>query len=109
MKSTISYEDFAKLDLRVGEVKVAAPIPESTKLIKLSVNFGEDNRTIFAGLAGYFLPEYFQGKRFIFVYNLASRAMMGGESQGMILAADCAGSPKPIEAPEGSQAGDTVK
>ena len=90
LKSTISYNDFAKLDFRVGTVVQAKDVEESEKLIKLSVDFGEEigSRTIFAGIKGWYSPEDLVGKQTVFLVNLEPKPMPGGESQGMLFAAD---------------------
>jgi len=87
MKDTVKFEDFSKLDLRVGEV-VEAEDPEwSRSLLKLTVDLGEviGRRTIFAGVKGIYEPEWFVGKKGVFVANLAPKKMGGEESQGMML------------------------
>jgi len=95
MKETISYEDFLKLDLRVGTITSAEAVPKSKKLLKLQVDFGPEVglRTIMAGIAGPPLsPEgraadlNLQKPRVLAVINLAPRQMMGVESHGMLLA-----------------------
>lgn len=106
----VSFDDFSKLDFRVGKVKEAKLLENSRKLIRLSVDFGgDDQRNILAGLMSWIGPEWFEGKSFVFVYNLASRKMAGEESNGMLLCVDGEEGPYPIEAPEGSRAGDKVK
>lgn len=90
LSSTITYQDFAKLDLRVGLV-IQASLPDwSEKLIELKVDFGEaiGERIILAGLRQWYQPEDFEDHRFIFVVNLAERKMGPAVSQGMMLAAD---------------------
>lgn len=85
----ISFEDFKKVELRVGEIKTAEPVEGSEKLLKLAVDFGEENpRQILSGIAKWYSPEILIGKKFIFAANLEPRQMMGMESQGMILAGD---------------------
>ena len=79
--------DFDKLDLRVGQVLEAAPVPKSKKLLKLLVDLGSEKRTIVSGIALTYEPEQLIGKKFIVVANLAPATLMGIESQGMILAA----------------------
>jgi len=88
MKSTISYEDFDKLDIRVGTVTKAEAVPKSKKLLKLEINFGAEVgvRTILAGVAETFTPELMLGNQVMAVVNMAPRAMMGMESHGMIMA-----------------------
>ncbi len=90
-----AFEDFLKLDLRVGKVVEIEDPPESKKLFKLTVDFGEElgKKTIFAGLKGYYSKEELLGKKFIFVYNLEPKKIMGEFSEGMLLAADIKGEP----------------
>ncbi|KKW23773.1 MAG: Methionine-tRNA ligase [Candidatus Kaiserbacteria bacterium GW2011_GWA2_52_12] len=85
----ISYDDFAKLDIRIGTVIVAELIPETDKLIKCTVDFGSElgTRTIVSGIAQWKKPEELVGKQFPYIVNLASRVLRGVESQGMLLAA----------------------
>ncbi len=83
----ISIDDFKKVEIRVGEIKSAEPIEGSDKLLKLLVNFGEENRQVLSGIKAYYPePEMLVGIRCAFVTNLAPRLMMGLESQAMILA-----------------------
>ncbi|HEX4354070.1 MAG TPA: methionine--tRNA ligase subunit beta, partial [Polyangiales bacterium] len=87
-ESTIEYDDFAKVELRVAEVLSAERVPKSDKLLKLSVNAGEPApRQILAGIGLQHAPESLVGKRVIIVANLKPRKLMGLESQGMVLAA----------------------
>lgn len=86
--TNLSYEDFAKLDIRVGTIQRAEPIPKAKKLLKLEVFFGEviGLRTIVAGLAGSYDPTAMGGVQVVAVLNLAPRVMMGIQSDGMLLA-----------------------
>ena len=86
-KPLITYDDFAKLDLRVGKVLEAAPHPNADKLIVLKVDLGSQQRQIIAGIRGHYTPEAMVGQEIIVVTNLAPRKMRGLESQGMLLAA----------------------
>lgn len=88
MKDLIEYDDFAKLDIRVGLVVAAEMVPETDKLIKCTVDFGEEvgTRTIVSGIALYRAPEEVVGKRLPYVINLAPKMLRGVESQGMLLA-----------------------
>jgi methionine--tRNA ligase beta chain len=89
MKPIITYEDFAKLDLRVGTVINCEEKEGSDKLLRLTVDFGEEGtRNILSGIKKWYKPSDLTGKQFIFVFNLAPRKMMGEDSEGMILAAD---------------------
>lgn len=85
----VSYDDFAKLDIRIGEIKTVEVVEGADKLLKLSVDLGEEApRQIVSGIREYFAdPEALVGKRCPFVANLAPRTIRGIESQGMILAA----------------------
>ncbi|HEY3242902.1 MAG TPA: methionine--tRNA ligase subunit beta [Phycisphaerae bacterium] len=83
----ISYEDFAKIKLRVGRVLEAGPHPNADKLLVLKVDLGTEQRQLCAGLVGQYQPEDLVGKNIIVVANLAPRMMRGLESQGMLLAA----------------------
>ena len=85
----ITMQQFGEIEIRVGEVVEAADVEKSNKLIKLTVDFVAEKRTIFMGVRTYgYTPADFLGKRFLFVTNLEYRKMMGEESQGMILAVD---------------------
>ena len=84
----ISYEDFAKLDIRIGVVVAAELVPETDKLIKCTVDFGDGMvRTIVSGIAEWKKPEELVGRQFPYIVNLAPRMLRGVESQGMLIAA----------------------
>lgn len=87
-KAEIQYEDFAKLDLRIGTIVSAEKVEKADKLLKLQVNLGYETRTIVSGIAQHFAPENLLNKQVIVVANLAPRKMRGIESQGMILTAE---------------------
>ncbi|UII23512.1 methionine--tRNA ligase [Fulvivirga ligni] len=87
-KSQITYDDFVKLDMRVGTILEAEKMPKSKKLLKMLVDTGIDKRTILSGIAEHFSPEEVVGKQVSVLVNLAPRKMMGIESQGMILMAE---------------------
>ena len=84
----ISFEDFKKLDIRIGKVEDAQQIPKSRNLIKLIVDFGSEKRQGVAGILNYYNPEELVDKKFAFLMNLQRRKLMGVESQCMILAAE---------------------
>jgi methionyl-tRNA synthetase len=84
-KETVSFEDFSKLDLRVGTIISAEKMPKAKKLLVLQVDTGIDVRTIVSGIAESFTAESVVGKRVTVLVNLAPRALRGVESQGMIL------------------------
>lgn len=92
----IDYSDFAKVDLRVGRVISAEPVPNSRKLLKLLVDLGSEQRQILAGLQKWYRPEDLVGRYVIVVYNLRPKPMAGLVSQGMILATPCGDSEKPV-------------
>ena len=87
MADMIKYNDFAKLDLRVGTIKKAEDIQNADKLLKLEVDIGNENRTILAGIKKYYKKEELIGKQIIVIVNLEPRKMKNIESQGMLLAA----------------------
>ena len=85
----ITFEDFSKIDFRVGKVIEAENIEGADSLIRLKVDFGPlGDRTILSGIKKWYTPEDLKGNTYIFVFNLAPKKMMGEESQGMILAAE---------------------
>ncbi|HHV94025.1 MAG TPA: methionine--tRNA ligase [Firmicutes bacterium] len=86
-KLQVSIEDFARLDLRVAEVKAAEPVPGADRLLKLIVTIGEEERQIVAGIAKYYTPEELVGKRIVVVANLKPAKLRGVLSEGMLLAA----------------------
>jgi methionyl-tRNA synthetase len=88
---TVSYEDFQKLDLRVGRIVAAEAVPKADRLLKLTVDIGTEQRTVVAGIAASYRPEQIVGKSIILVANLAPRTLRGIESQGMVLAAEADG------------------
>lgn len=90
-KPRISYDDFAKLDIRIGTIVSAELVPNTDKLIKCVVNFGDPpagggKRTIVSGIAEWKSPADLVGKQFPYVMNLEPRIIRGIESQGMLLA-----------------------
>lgn len=90
VKPIVSFEEFAKLDLRVGKVVEVTDVPGSQKLYRMQVDLGHDygTRVVFAGVKPWYKKTQLSGKQFIFVANLAPRQLMGQESQGMMLAVD---------------------
>jgi methionyl-tRNA synthetase len=87
-KPEIVYDDFAKLDLRVGTIITAEKVEKADKLLKLSIDIGSEQRTIVSGIALHFKPEEIIGRQVVVVANLAPRKMRGIESNGMILMAE---------------------
>jgi methionine--tRNA ligase beta chain len=84
----ISFDEFQKLDLRVGKIVEANQIPGSRNLIRMIVDFGTEKRQTVAGLLQWYKPEDLGGKKCVFILNLQRRKMMGVESQCMIFAAE---------------------
>ena len=109
MSNYITYEEFSKIDLRVGKIVKAERIEGSKKLLRLEVDIGGEIRQIVAGIAEYYAPEQLVGKKVIVVCNLQPKKIFGVESQGMLLAADVNGRPylltvdKEEEVPPGSK------
>lgn len=87
MIAMISYEDFSKLDLRVGKVVAAERVQGSEKLLRIEVDLGAERRQLVAGIGKNYEPSDVLGKRIIVLANLEPKKMMGLESQGMLLAA----------------------
>lgn len=88
IKENVSFEDFEKLDIRVGYIKDCQKVKKSKKLLQFTIDDGTGtDRTILSGIAAYYEPEQLIGKDVLFVANFAPRKMMGIESQGMILSA----------------------
>lgn len=85
--TTIQYDDFAKLELRVATILEAKPAPKGDRLLVLQVDLGGEKRQILAGIRQHYQPEQLVGKQIVVVANLAPRQMMGLTSQGMLLAA----------------------
>jgi methionine--tRNA ligase beta chain len=84
----ISFEEFQKLDLRIGKILEADQIPGSRNLIKMTVDFGTEKRQAVAGLLQWYKPQDLVGKKCAFILNLQRRKLMGVESQCMVFAAE---------------------
>jgi methionyl-tRNA synthetase len=109
-KATIVYDDFDKLDLRVGTILSAEKVEKADKLLKLSVDLGTEQRTIVSGIAQHFDPSAIVGKQVVVVANLAPRKMRGIESNGMILMAeDAAGKLYFVNPEDNIATGSTVR
>jgi len=91
----ISIDDFAKVELRVGMVKIAERVPKSDKLLRLEIDIGSEVRQVVAGIAEAYAPETLVGRKVVIVANLAPRKLRGLESNGMIVAASLEGG-KPV-------------
>jgi methionyl-tRNA synthetase len=109
-KPTIVYDDFDKLDLRVGTILSAEKVEKADKLLKLSIDLGTETRTIVSGIAQHFDPSAILGKQVVVVANLAPRKMRGIESNGMILMAeDAAGKLYFVNPEDNTAPGSTVR
>jgi methionine--tRNA ligase beta chain len=89
----IRFEDFQKIDLRIGKILEVEKVEGSEKLLKLIVDLGSEKRQLVAGIAKYYKPQDLIGKEIVVVANLEPKNLMGIESQGMLLAADVNGEP----------------
>jgi methionyl-tRNA synthetase len=85
----INYDEFTKVEFKVGEIKEAMEVETSEKLLKLKVDFGEENqRTVFSGIKKWYAPTDLINKKTVFVTNIKPRKIMGEESQAMIFGAE---------------------
>jgi methionyl-tRNA synthetase len=87
----VTFDEFKKMDLRVGEVVKAERVEGTTKLVKMEVDIGTEKKTMVAGVADVYTPEELVGKKFIVIVNLKPAVIRGIESQGMMLAAEVEG------------------
>lgn len=85
----VSMDEFHRLDLRVGEIVAAAPIPGANRLLKVELDLESERRTLVAGLAKHYAPESLSGMKVVVLANIASAVIHGVESQGMLLGAEC--------------------
>jgi methionyl-tRNA synthetase len=109
LKPEIVFDDFGKIDLRVGTIVEAKKVEKADKLLELLVDLGFEKRTILSGIAMHFNPEDIIGKQVIIVANLAPRKMRGIESKGMILMAeDAQGKLYFVSPSEATAAGSTI-
>ncbi|MDA1335470.1 MAG: methionine--tRNA ligase [Bacteroidetes bacterium] len=110
LKEIMTFEDFQKLDLRVGEVVACERVPKADKLLQLTIRTGLDERTVLSGIAEHFSPEEVVGRRVTLLANLAPRKIRGIESQGMVLMAETAeGELRFVTPEEGTNAGDVIR
>jgi methionyl-tRNA synthetase len=105
----ISIDRFKEVQLRVGTVSAAEAVPKSKRLLKLSVDLGNETRTVVAGIALAYRPEEVVGKQVVVVANLEPATLMGVESQGMVLAASIDGTPVLLHPGQGVPAGTEVR
>jgi methionyl-tRNA synthetase len=94
--ATITIDDFAKVELRVGQVQVAERVKGADRLLRLEVNIGDEVRQIVAGIAEAYEPEKLIGRKVVIVANLQPRKLRGLESNGMIVAASLGEEGKPV-------------
>lgn len=83
----VTYDDFAKLEIKIAKIMAAEKVENTEKLLKLSIKIGEETRTIVAGIAKSYAPEDLLGKKIVVLANLEPRIIKGIESKGMLLAA----------------------
>ena len=88
MSDQITFEEFKKVEIRMGKILSAEKVETADKLLKLQVDFGEFQRQIVSGIAQSFTPEELVGKKLPFIVNLEYRKFKGEESQGMLMAVD---------------------
>ncbi|MBD5268812.1 MAG: methionine--tRNA ligase [Bacteroides sp.] len=101
VKENVEYDDFAKVDIRVGKVLECSNVPKSKKLLEFKIDDGMGGRTILSGIAAYYKPEDLVGKEVCFIANFPPRKMMGRESMGMILSAVNADGSLTVIGPQG--------
>ena len=100
IRENIAFEDFQKLDIRVGTVLECTKVPKADKLLCFKIADGLENRTIVSGISKFYKPEELVGKQVCFIANLAPRKLKGIESQGMILSAEDADGKLVVVEPE---------
>jgi len=100
-KTSVSYDDFSKMDLRTATILEAEKVPKTTKLLKLKVDCGIDTRTIVSGIAEFFEPGSLIGRQILIIANLEPRKIKGIESKGMILCAEDKGGKLILVSPDG--------
>ena len=88
MKDEITFDEFMKMDIRVGTIMAAEKVKKADKLLKLTVDTGVDTRTVVSGIAEHYKAEEIVGQKVSILLNLAPRKIRGVESQGMILMAE---------------------
>ncbi|MEO1962468.1 MAG: methionine--tRNA ligase subunit beta, partial [Cycloclasticus sp.] len=106
----IEFEDFAKIDLRVALIEKAEHVEGADKLLKLTLNIGDESKQVFAGIKSAYQPEQLEGRLTVMVANLAPRKMRFGLSEGMVLAAGPGGKDIWLLSPDdGAKAGMKIK
>lgn len=108
-KEEVAFDEFAKMDIRVGQILAAEKVEKSKKILKLQVNTGLDTRTVMSGIAEHYAPEELVGKQVTLIVNLSPRKIMGVESQGMLLmVSDPNGKLKLLQPSEAVSVGSTI-
>ena len=105
----ITFDDFMKLDIKIGTVTAADKVEGADKLIRLELDLGREHRQVVAGMAPTYTPEDFIGKQVPILVNLEPRKLRGIESQGMILAVDVEGRPVLLTPENSTPAGSAVR
>jgi methionine--tRNA ligase beta chain len=105
----ITFEEFSKLDIRMGTITVAEKVSGADKLLRLEVDLGTETRQVVAGLAPYYAAQDVVGKKTPILVNLQPRKVRGVESHGMLLAVDVGGKPIMLIPDEDVPAGSTVR
>lgn len=109
IKPLITYDDFAKLDLRIAKILEAEKIENSEKLIKLQIEVGEEKRQIVAGIGKAYSPEDLIDKQIVILANLEPKDLMGETSHGMLLAASIDGQPILLKPEREVETGSIIK
>jgi methionyl-tRNA synthetase len=109
VKPEITYEDFAKIDLRVATVLAAREHPNANKLMLLQIKVGEVEKQIVAGIRGHYQPDQLVGRQIVVVNNLQEAVLRGEESQGMLLAASDSAGVVLLRPDRECESGSTVK
>ena len=105
---TITFEDFKKVEIRIGKIIACEKVEKADKLLKLRVDFGDFERQIVSGIAESFAPEELIGKKLPFIVNLEYKKFKGEESQGMLMAIDANDKTVLLESSEDVPAGTEV-
>ncbi len=109
MKPEITYDDFAKIDLRIATILAAREHPNANKLMLLQIKVGEEEKQIVAGIRGHYTPEQLVGRQIVVVNNLQEAVLRGEESHGMLLAASDANGVVLLRPDRECEVGSTVK
>lgn len=105
----ISYDDFAKLEIRVAKIVAAEPIPGKTRILKGTIDIGDEERGVIIGGAEYYTPDELVGRTVIAITNLEPKNVAGVESNAMLLAADDGGKPMWLGVDQDAKTGTIIK